>query len=58
MPSIDIVRGLRTLIQKQLIPAVPGRWQKQFSFGLQAYGLRAFQSASSNARMVGVKTRP
>jgi len=56
MPSTDIVRGIRTLTQKQLMPAVPLRWQRQFSFGLQAYGLRAFQSASSNARMVGVKT--
>jgi hypothetical protein len=38
------------------VPAIPKRWQKQFSFGLQAYGLRAFQSANGNARMVGVKS--
>jgi len=56
MPSTDIVRGIRTRIQKQLVPAIPKHWQKQFSFGLQAYGLKAFQSASGNARMVGVKT--
>lgn len=56
MPSTDIVRGIRVRIQKQLIPSVPKRWQKQFGFGLQAYGLKAFTSASGNARMVGVKT--
>ena len=55
MPSFNIVRGLRTRIQNQLVPAVPSRWQQQFSFGIQAYGLRAFQSASCNARMVSVK---
>jgi hypothetical protein len=56
MPSTDIVRGLRTRIQKQLLPSVPKHWVKQFSFGLQAYGLRAFTSASGNARMVGART--
>lgn len=55
MPSNNIVRGIRAKIQNQLVPAIPGRWQKQFSFGLQAYGLKAFQSASGNARTVGVK---
>jgi hypothetical protein len=53
MPSPDIVRAIRTKIQNQLLPSVPKRWSKQFSFGLQAYGLRAFQSAAGNARMVG-----
>ena len=52
MSSPNIVRGIRTRIQNQLLPSVPSRWHKQLSFGLQAYGLRAFQSASSNARMV------
>lgn len=52
MPPNNIVRAIRTQVQKQLIPAVPKRWQPQLSFGLQAYGLRAFQSASGNARMV------
>lgn len=56
MPSTDIVRGVRIRIQKQLLPRVPKHWVQQFSFGLQAYGLRAFQSASGNARMVGEKT--
>jgi Transposase DDE domain len=55
MPPTDIVRGIRIRIQNQLVPAIPKRWHKQFSFGLQAYGLRAFQSAAGNARMVGMK---
>src|SRR5580693_1876368 len=38
--------------QCQHVASVPSRWRKQLSFGLQAYGLRAFQSASGNARMV------
>ncbi len=52
MPSNNIVRDIRTCIQNQLLPSVPSRWRHQFSFGLQAYGLRAFQSATGNARMV------
>jgi hypothetical protein len=52
MSPTDIVRGISTRIQKQLLPNVPKRWLPQFSFGLQAYGLRAFQSATGNARMV------
>ena len=52
MSSPSIVRGIRTRIQNQLLPAVPSRWRPQLTFGLQAYGLRAFQSASGNARMV------
>ena len=55
MPPTDIVRGIRSRIQNQLVPAVPRRWTHQFNFGLQAYGLRAFQSATGNARMVGTK---
>ena len=51
MPSPDIVRGLRTRIQNQLLPSIPVRWRTQLSFGLQAYGLHAFQSAAGNARM-------
>jgi hypothetical protein len=57
MPPNNIVRAIRTKTQNQLMPAVPKRWSHQFSFGLQAYGLRAFQSAAGNARMVGVKPR-
>jgi hypothetical protein len=45
MPSPSIVRGIRTRIQKQLIPSVSSRWSKQLHFGLQAYDLQAFQSA-------------
>lgn len=55
MPSTDIVRTIRTKIQKQLLPSVPSRWRKQLSFGLQAYGLKAFQSAAGNARMTAKK---
>lgn len=51
MSSPNIVRSIRTKIQKQLLPSVPSRWQKQFDFGLQAYGLKAFQIAAGNARM-------
>lgn len=57
MPSKNIVRGIRTQVQKQLLPSVPSRWRTQFSFGLQAYGLRAFQSATGNARMTAKKSR-
>lgn len=53
MPSNNIVRGIHLQIQSQLLPSVSRRWIKQFSFGLQAYGLRSFQSATGNARMVG-----
>jgi len=52
MSSPNIVKSIRTRIHSQLIPGVPSRWRAQLSFGLQAYGLRAFQSASGNARMV------
>jgi hypothetical protein len=51
MPSPNIVRDIRVLIQNKLLPSVPGHWNKQFSFGLQAYGLHAFQSVAGNARM-------
>lgn len=51
MPSPNIVRAIRTKIQNQLLPSVSSRWQHQLWFGMQAYGLRAFQSAASNARM-------
>ncbi len=52
MSPTDIVRGINARTQKQLLPNVPKRWLPQFWFGLQAYGLRAFQSATGNARMV------
>lgn len=52
MSPTAIVAGVRTLTKNELMPAVPKRWLPQFSFGLRAYGLRAFQSATGNARMV------
>jgi len=52
MPSTDIVRETGVLIQNKLLPSVPARWRSQFSFGMQAFSLRPFQSAGSNARCV------
>lgn len=52
MPSAGIVRDVRALIQNKLLPSVSPRWVRQFSFGLQAYGLKPFQSANGNARTV------
>jgi hypothetical protein len=57
MSSNNIVRGIRIRIQKQLIPSVSFRWSKQLTFGVQAYGLQAFQSAAGNARMTVKNTR-
>jgi len=52
MPSVNIVRNISTLTQKQIIPTVPKKWLSQFNFGLQAYSLKSFQSAAGNARSV------
>jgi len=52
MPSTDIVRDCRTLIQNKLLPGVPTKWWPQLAFGLEAFSLRPFQSAGSNARSV------
>lgn len=52
MPSNNIVRDIRALIQDRLLPAVTPYWREQLWFGLQAYSLRAFQSAAGNARQV------
>lgn len=57
MPSQNIVQNIRSHIQKQLLPTAPARWHKQISFGLQAYGLKAFQSLTGNARMTSVSPR-
>ena len=54
MSSIHIVQDIHSLIQTHLIPAVPKKWQPQFQFGLRAYALQTFQSATSNARRVVV----
>ena len=52
MSPTDIVRGSRRLIQNKLLASVPKKWQKQFEFGLRAYSLQTFQSATGNARRV------
>lgn len=52
MSPTAIVTGVRVLTKTKLIPTVSKKWLPQFSFGLQAYGLRPFQSATGNARMV------
>lgn len=52
MSSASIVRDSRTLIQNKLIPSIPTKWWPQLAFGLEAFSLRPFQSASSNARAV------
>ena len=52
MPPTQIVRDIRTITQKQLLPKITSKWLPQFNFGLQAYTLQEFQSATGNARMV------
>jgi hypothetical protein len=52
MPSKDIVRDIRVLIQNKLLPSVPTKWWLQLAFGLEAFSLQPFQSAGSNARSV------
>jgi hypothetical protein len=56
MSSTNIVRDCRTLIQNVLLPTVPTKWWPQLSFGLEAFSLRPFQSAGSNARSVVANT--
>jgi Transposase DDE domain len=53
MPSTDIVRDARALIQNKFLSSIPKKWQPQLCFGLQAYALQTFQSATGNARRVG-----
>jgi hypothetical protein len=52
MSSPTIVQDVRQLSQHILLPRVSARWVKQFTFGMQAYSLRPFQSANGNARTV------
>jgi hypothetical protein len=52
MPSQDIVRDIRVLIQNKLLSSTPKKWLPQFQFGLQAYSLQTFQSATGNARRI------
>jgi len=56
MPSSNIVRDIRALIQNKLLPTVSPKWLPQFQFGLEAFCLRPFQSANSNARSVITNT--
>jgi hypothetical protein len=56
MSSASIVRDSRTLIQNNLLPSVPTKWWPQLAFGLEAFALRPFQSAGSNARSVVANT--
>ncbi|HSX28481.1 MAG TPA: transposase [Candidatus Saccharimonadales bacterium] len=52
MSPLGIVRDIRTVVRKQLLPEVPKRWAQQIDFGIKAYSLRSFASAGSNARKV------
>ena len=52
MSSHNIVMDIRTLIQNKLLDAAPTKWLPQLAFGLEAFALRPFQSAGSNARSV------
>lgn len=52
MSPNNIVRDSRTLIQNKLLNSVPKKWLPQLRFGLQAYALQTFQSATGNARRV------
>ncbi len=56
MPSPGIVRDCRTLIQNKLLEAAPTKWWPQLAFGLEAFAMRPFQSAGSNARAVVANT--
>ena len=57
MPSQHIVQDIRVLIQNKLLPSIPTKWWPQLSFGLEAFSLRPFQSAGSNARLVVANAR-
>lgn len=57
MPPPDIVQNIRAQIQQHILPATPARWRRQVDFGLQAYGLKAFQSLTGNARMASRNPR-
>ena len=52
MSSTNIVLGTRSLIQNKILSSVPKKWLPQVTFGIQAYSLQAFQSATGNARRV------
>ena len=52
MSPDPIVRTIRTLTQTRLLPSVASKWTAQITFGLQAYALQFFASATGNARTV------
>lgn len=52
MSSTAIVKDSRILIQSKLLEVVPTKWLPQAAFGMEAFSLRPFQSAGSNARAV------
>lgn len=52
MSSSNIVQDTRSLIQNKICTLVPKKWLPQVQFGLKAYSLQTFQSATGNARRV------
>lgn len=50
MPSRKIIPSCAQLVQHQILPKIPPRWQSQFRFGIQALTLKPFVSLASNAR--------
>jgi len=56
MSPTSIVWDTRALIQNELLPSVSTKWWPQLAFGLEAFSLRPFQSAGSNARAVVANT--
>lgn len=56
MPPVDSIAKIRNLVSSKLVPAVPTKWMRQFTFGMRAYAFAPFRSAASNAR--GVVANP
>lgn len=52
MSSTDIITDARMLVQNRLLDTVPTKWLPKAAFGLEAFAMRPFQSAGSNARSV------
>lgn len=50
MPSQPIISACSRIVQQQLLPQIPARWQHQFKFGIQALTLKPFSSLASNGR--------
>lgn len=46
-----IVQDIHRTMKEYLLSGVMPKWEEQFRFGLVAYGLRIFTSATGNARM-------